>query len=107
MPMYDFRCDRCDAVVDHFCTTGTQQYVCECGGTMQRIWTAKACGVIADSIPGGMWIKHGICNADGTPKRYDSHSEMRRAAEKAGLVNKVVHQGSKGSDKSKHTTRWV
>jgi hypothetical protein len=40
-----------------------------------------------DLIPGGMMIAHGICNPDGTPRRYDSHSEMRRAAAERGLVS--------------------
>jgi hypothetical protein len=40
--------------------------------------------VLSDSIPGGIWIKHGICNDDGTPKRYDSLTDIRRAANEKG-----------------------
>lgn len=40
--------------------------------------------VIADDIPGGLEIKHGICNSDGTPKKYYSKSEIKRAAYLAG-----------------------
>jgi hypothetical protein len=64
-------------------------------------------GVIADEIPGGLEVRHGICNEDGTPRRYYSKSEMAREAKARGLVNYVRHVGSKGSDKSKTTSRWV
>jgi hypothetical protein len=40
-----------------------------------------------DSIPGGVLIAHGLCNPDGTPRRYDSHSEIRAAAEAKGLMS--------------------
>jgi hypothetical protein len=40
----------------------------------------RSAGVIDDSIPGGILIHHGICNDDGTPKRYYSKSEIHRAA---------------------------
>jgi len=44
----------------------------------------KSAYVIQDSIEGGYEVRHGICNADGTPKRYDSKSDMRKAAFEAG-----------------------
>jgi hypothetical protein len=65
--------------------------------------------VTADDIPGGIEIRHGLCNSDGTPRRYYSKSEIDREAKKRGLVNRVEHipvPGS-GSDRSKHTSRWV
>jgi hypothetical protein len=42
--------------------------------------------VFRDSIPGGLWIRHGICNDDGTPKRYDSVTDIRKAAAAKGLT---------------------
>jgi hypothetical protein len=83
-----------------------------CGGTLKRIWLpvdqgGKSNGVIPDGIPGGYYVKNGICNPDGSPRRYDSKSEMERAAKKAGMVNYVTHQGEKGTDKSRNTSRWV
>lgn len=39
-----------------------------------------------DSIPGGLMIEHGLCHDDGTPKRYDSRSEIRRACAVKGLM---------------------
>jgi hypothetical protein len=60
-----------------------------------------------DEIPGGVLYEHGICHADGTPKRYYSKSEVAHALKEKGLMNLVEHKGSRGSDKSPHTTRWV
>lgn len=42
--------------------------------------------VIPDDIPGGIDIRHGLCNADGSPRRYFSKTEIRREAEKRGLT---------------------
>ncbi len=65
--------------------------------------------VTPDEIPGGVEIRHGICNEDGTPRRYYSRSEMAKEAKRRGLVNHVEHvtNPKSGSDKNPHTTRWV
>jgi hypothetical protein len=64
--------------------------------------------VIPDDIPGGVLIEHGICNEDGSPRRYYSKSEMAAEAKRRGLVNMVRHvPDSRDSDKSAQTTRWV
>lgn len=39
-----------------------------------------------DTIEGGIEIAHGLCNEDGTPKRYDSRSAIRQAAAVKGLI---------------------
>lgn len=52
-------------------------------------------------------IRHGICNPDGTPKRYTSKSDMRQAARALGLENRVEHVPLPGTDKSPHTSRWI
>jgi hypothetical protein len=41
--------------------------------------------VIGDDIPGGVLIKHGVCNEDGTPKRYYTKSSIKKAAYEKGL----------------------
>lgn len=43
-------------------------------------------GVIGDDIPGGLDVKHGVCWPDGTPRRFYSKSEIRKAASDAGLT---------------------
>lgn len=107
MPMFDRKCQKCDKItMDVLEPVHTGLLPCPCGGETERVWLGKASGVIPDGIPGGVWIKNGLCNSDGSPRRYDSHTEMRKEAAKRGLVNHVVHMGSQGSDKSKHTTKW-
>lgn len=69
----------------------------------------QANGIIPDGIPGGILIKHGICNEDGTPRRYDSRTEIRRAAKAKGLTwgyDENRHVPVPGTDKSPHTRRW-
>jgi hypothetical protein len=122
MPVYDRRCThceridkdcfepisahdyRCEAAIEDLTTAGVR----ECKGVMERTWLPGAAnGVQDDSIPGGLYIKNALCNPDGTPKRYDSKSDIRRAEIERGYTNHVEHIGSKGSDKNPHTTRWV
>lgn len=55
--------------------------------------------VIQDSIEGGIDIKHGICNEDGTPKRYYSKKEIRDAAAAKGLR---IHDGIPDAKPNKH-----
>lgn len=80
-----------------------------CGETVRRAYVGHAAYVVGDDIPGGVWIRHGICNDDGTPRRYDSKSEMARAAKEKGLINRVEHVPSPGSDKNRgrHTQRFI
>lgn len=63
--------------------------------------------VIPDGIPGGVEIRHGLCNDDGSPRRYYSKSEMARVAKARGLVNHVEHACLPGTDKSPWTTKWA
>lgn len=64
-------------------------------------------GVIPDDIPGGYYVKHGLCNPDGTPRRFDSKSAMRKEAAARGWTNLVEHKPLPGTDKSPHTSRWI
>lgn len=64
-------------------------------------------GIVTDDIPGGILIKHGICNPDGSPRKYYSKSEMAAEAKRRGLHNHVEHITPPGSDKSPHTQRFV
>lgn len=62
--------------------------------------------VITDEIPGGVWIRHGLCNEDGTPRKYYYKSEIAAEAKRRGLVNRVEHRTEPGTDKSRHTSKW-
>lgn len=46
----------------------------------------QSAGVVTDEIPGGIEIRHGICNPDGSPKRYYSKTEIKRAANERGYT---------------------
>lgn len=80
-----------------------------CGQRMERDFSTavRAHSVIGDDIPGGIEIRHGLCNPDGTPKRYYSKTEIKEAERRTGWVNHVEHVPMRGSDKSPHTSRWV
>lgn len=66
-----------------------------------------ASGVIDDSIPGGAEIRHGLVHEDGSPMKFYSKSEIAKEAKRRGLVQRVEHTTPPGSDKAKHTTRWI
>lgn len=79
-----------------------------CGTQVRRVYLpCSSASVHGDDIPGGMWIRNGICNPDGSPRRYDTFSSMRQEAKARGLVNYVEHKGTKGGDRSTHTQRFV
>lgn len=107
MPMYDRRCPACGHLTfDRFEPLASPVVPCDqCGTTTGRV-LLRPPAVKQDSIPGGFWAENGICNDDGTPKRYDSHSDMKKAAKAKGLVNAVRHVPLPGTDKSPHTTKW-
>lgn len=46
----------------------------------------KSAAIATDDIPGGIEIRHGegIINPDGSPKRYYSKTELKRACNEAG-----------------------
>jgi hypothetical protein len=62
-----------------------------------------------DSIPGGIQIRHGLVNDDGSPRTFYSKSEIARAAKEKGLRSSVHHVPNpfSGSDKSTHTQRFI
>lgn len=43
-------------------------------------------GVVDDSFPGGFMAEHAVCFPDGTPRRFDSRTELKKALNKAGYV---------------------
>lgn len=105
--LIDIECSECDyKEMDIWHTYGEKYGVClECGAAMGR-WHHSTGGVHGDDIPGGIYIPHAICHPDGTPRRFDSKSAIQKAAKEAGWTNVVEHVTPKGTDKSKHTTRW-
>lgn len=107
--LIDTMCPSCgDVRVDVWVDTPSLPHCTRCAVPLvrQRAY-ARASNVIADSIPGGIYIEHGLCHSDGSPRRYDSKSEMASEARRRHLSPHVEHRGSEGSDKSTHTSRWV
>lgn len=109
MPIYDRICNTCGAVSLDLMERieGVRDPACPCGGAMKRGFTQRSTTIIGDEIVGGVDIKHGLCNDDGTPRRYYSKSELKAEAKARGLENMVRHVPLPGTDKSPHTVRWV
>lgn len=104
--MVDLRCPVCEQEQIDVWLTDHDYPVCACGTVTERMWKGgSSARVIGDECD--VWIKNGICNPDGTPKHYTSKEDIKRAAQASGWENRVEHIGADGSDKSKHTVRWV
>src|SRR5262245_4601960 len=99
MPLYDKQCDTCERIVeDCYEQRDAPRVACksvaggqlECTGTLLRVWLpGNANNVIGDEID--VTIKNGLCNPDGTPRRYRSRQELNREAQRRGLSNYVQH----------------
>jgi hypothetical protein len=105
--MYDLVCENGHEQLDLLLKLGERPTCPTCSAATSTLWRGKANGVIADDIPGGVIIRHGICNEDGTPRKYYSKSEMAKEAKRRGLLNRVEHVTQEGTDKNPHTTRWI
>lgn len=57
-----------------------------CGGQTEEIGyhAGQAPSVISDEID--IEVRHGLCNPDGSPRRYTSMTELRREAAERGLA---------------------
>lgn len=109
MPMYDRQCEDGHQRLDCWEPISTGEVPCkECGKPTERVWLTSGASVISDGIPGGVLISHGICHADGSPKRYYSKSDINKAAKAAGLtrIDRHVTSPKSGSDKNPHTKPW-
>lgn len=66
--------------------------------------------VVGDEIPGGIVIEHGLCNADGTPKRYYSRSELKLAAAVKGVIpyhDVYAEGGNKTLSDARQRDAWL
>lgn len=71
--MNEIRCDKCNKVLE----VGDFPF---CPHPQGKTF------VNGDEIPGGLEVKHGICWPDGTPRKFYSKSEIRKAAAEVGLT---------------------
>lgn len=86
----DLVCTGCQQeLVDTFCTIPDYPPCPACHAPTTRLWLPTSVPAIkGDEIPGGVWIRNGVCNADGTPKKYYSYSEIEKAANAKGYVSR-------------------
>lgn len=104
MPMYDRKCEHCGTVrFDCWESIKADTPTCECGGAMPRVWLSKGALVVDDSWPGGRTFEH----LAHEPQTFYSRSELNRFLKATNQMEFVRHVGEQGSDKSRHTTRWV
>lgn len=101
MPIYDLVCPAGHEQLDAYLKLGERPPCPVCGKATATLWRASA-NVIPDDIPGGILINHGICNDDGTPKRYYTKSSMLAAAAAKGL-----RQNASGLPDAKPNTKRV
>lgn len=110
MPLYSYACPACNTQFDRISTIAARnEQDCDtCKARLERVYTAETGAVIGDDIPGGYVVRHGLVNADGSPRTFYSKSEMAKEAKRRGLINYVVHTPipKSGSDKSVHTVKW-
>ena len=70
----------------------------------------RAPTVWVDDIPGGIEITNGICNEDGTPKRYYSKTEIRDACLAKGMMpyHEIWQEGgNKILADARHRDEWL
>lgn len=103
MPVFDFRCQRCQHTQDHYVYNISERQLCYCGGEMDRV-LLTAPTMIPDSIPGGQVIE----NLTATPRRFYSRTEIKDQMRVLGVESKVQHLGNaEGGDRCKQTQRWI
>ena len=90
MTTWHLRCAQCKAKNEVLCwDTDLGKQVCkECKDTSlvhDNFKFSEASGVIGDEL-NGYAAKHAICNEDGSPRRFDSKTELYRALNEAGYT---------------------
>lgn len=86
MPRYDVICPNEHETLDIVKRINDPFPACPtCGEQTSILWTQTA-AVHGDELPVGYAAKHGVCHPDGTPRRFDSMTELKRALNEKGLV---------------------
>ena len=86
MPIYDLICSNGHEHINIAHSIHEGHPVCPlCGESTATLWRTYQSGIIADDFPGGVEIKHGLVNPDGSARKFYSKTEMKRAANEAGL----------------------
>lgn len=94
---FDQQCNDCGQVAEVLCEPFTTVACPACGSDRtERVW--RSIRVLPDDIPGGLVIE----NLGPEPVKVYSRSELKREAEKRGLVQRVRHV-----EGDKHLSRWI
>lgn len=86
----DVECTTCGhQIIDVYCMVPDYPPCPLCQSPTSRLYLPSSVPtIVGDDIPGGVVIQHGVCNEDGTPKKFYSHSDIRKEAEARGLINR-------------------
>ena len=85
---WHFECGTCDSKESRLCWDYELPQPCStCGHAMymQSFKLDKAPTVIGDELI-NYAAKHAVCNPDGTPRRFDSKTELKQALNEAGFT---------------------
>ena len=105
MPFYDLVCAQGHKQYDLYLKLGERPPCPECNEPTETLWE-RSSNVNGDECD--IWIRHGICHEDGSPKRYYSKSQIIKDAKAKGYVidDQHITDPKTGSDKNPHTKRW-
>ena len=77
MPLYDFECESCGAVVEHYAGVDERSMRCSCGANSRRLITTRY-SVIGD-------VEFVTDNITGDPVRITSRRQLHRMLKENGL----------------------
>lgn len=81
-------CEACDRESRSVWFAGKPLICLNCNGPAMPVEDVKygeAPGLMTDDIPGGIEIRHGLVDENGNPRKFYSLTEIKRAANEAGL----------------------
>jgi hypothetical protein len=83
MPTYYLGCSNGHQFLDYVHSIYTPHPQCPtCGEPLDNLWLPYSPQIDGDEID--IEIRHGICNPDGSPRRFRSKSELKRVAYDTG-----------------------
>lgn len=104
MPMRDRRCPECGwSKDDNYEPRTAMDVLCPNGHKTEILFTSNVSIHGDDQFVGGKTFE----NLGNRPVTVHSRSELKREMAARGLQPFVRHVGERGSDRSKHTTRWI
>jgi len=96
-------CQTCSARTKPLLWNYEQPPACACGGAQVRVSDTanRAHSVIGDEID--RTLEHGLCYEDGTPRRFTSRTELKRAEAASGL--RILEKGERFRGDERHGRR--